>query len=274
MPARHGGPARRAATTGATRTAVTLMVVGGVVVGLLAAAGVVALLRGGDASGATAGGTRSPSPSPTSSTTKSPTTGAATTAPATGGSGATAPATTTAPGSKPASHTFKGTGNRVLKINKPEPFGGPVLVAATHRGSGSFGVLALDSTMHESDILINVAGNYNGTTLLDAHGTQTQHLRVLAHGPWTLTIKPVTAARSVDLHAKGTGDDVLRYTGVKGLATFDYRGGLNFVVNFYGSSAAVLVNEVGRYHGLVRIEQGPALIDVNANGPWTMRVAP
>lgn len=129
--------------------------------------------------------------------------------------------------------------------------------------------------MHEGDILINVAGAYRGMTLLDSQGTQTQNLEVRARGPWTVTIKPVTAARSMDLRATGTGDDVLRYSGPKGLATFAYRGGLNFVVSFHGAARnAVLVDRVGRYHGQANIAKGPALIAVKANGAWTMRVAP
>lgn len=279
MAASHRRPDRQPGSGGSTRTTVTLIVVGVVVVALLAITGIAALLRvsgdGNDrgaraaATSSTSASAVSPSPSPSGTATTPPTT------PPTRKATTSAPAATTPTGSTHASTTFTGRGNQVLKIKKPGGAGAPALVVATHQGSGSFGVLALDSTMHDSDILINVAGSYQGTTLLDAQGTHTLNLEVRAHGPWTVKIKPVTAARSVDARAKGAGDDVLRYTGISGLATFDCRGGLNFVVTYHGAKAnTVLVNEVGRYHGQVRIQKGPALIAVKANAAWTMKVAP
>ena len=137
----------------------------------------------------------------------------------------------------------------------------------------SFSVFGLDPSLHRSDILVNVRGNYQGTTLLDSQGTQTRALKVQAHGPWTIKIKPTAAARRVDAHAKGTGDDVLLYTGTGGAATFDYRGTLNFVVTYGDAGNTGLVDEVGRFRGQVSIRQGPALIVVSANGKWRMDVA-
>jgi hypothetical protein len=37
---------------------------------------------------------------------------------------------------------------------------------------------------------------------------------------------------------------------------------------------AVLVNEIGRYHGQVGLEKGLAPISVKANAAWSMNVAP
>jgi hypothetical protein len=273
-------PARRPGAIG-RRTTVTLIVVGVIVVGLLAVTGVAALLRGGADDPDRVAATSNPSASNSTASTAAPT--ASTDSPSASSAATTSSSkqattsgstTTTPTRSARVGGTYAGDGNKVLKIQKPGNATGPVLVVATHPGGGSFGVLALDSTLHESDILINVAGSYQGTTLLDARGTQTKNLQVRASGPWTVKIKPVSAARSVDARAKGTGDDVLRYTGTTGLATFDFRGGLNFVVTYYGQKNAVLVDEVGGYHGQVRIQQGPALVSVKANAAWAMVVAP
>jgi hypothetical protein len=286
MASGHSRPAGEPAATGSSRTTVTLIVVGVIVVGLLAATGIVALLRGGDGdSAATAAGSPSPSVSSASPPTSSPSPSVSsglpsasshpTTAPtAPTKKATTAPAATAPSGPRHVAGTYTGHGSKILKIQKPGNAAGPVLIVATHPGGGSFGVLALDSTLHESGVLINAAGSYQGTTLLDGQGTQTQSLQVRAHGAWTLTIKPVSAVRSVDARAKGNGDDVLRYAGTKGLATFDCRGCLNFVVTYVGQKNAVLVDEVGSYHGQVRIQKGPALISVKANAAWSMTVAP
>lgn len=45
-------------------------------------------------------------------------------------------------------------------------------------------------------------------------------------------------------------------------------------MTYYGQQNAVLVDEVGGYHGQVRIQQGPALVSVKANAAWAMVVAP
>ncbi len=257
----------------------TAIVAGSTVVGLVAITGMAVLVRGGDdgkdrvAAGATS--SSSPSANSPSAPTSSPTASVGGSATSQSLPATTSAAATTTPRSPHARTTYTGHGNKVVQIHKPGNAVGPVLVVAAHRGAGSFGVLTLDSTLHESGILINVAGSYQGTTLLDAQGTQTQNLKVRARGSWTLHIKPVTAARSVGARAKGTGDDVLRYTGTTGVAAFDCRGGLNFVVSYYGQKVnAVLVNEVGRYHGQVRIQKGPALVTVQANAAWHMLVAP
>lgn len=247
---------RRPDARRAPRRARLLTACGVIAVALLAAAGIRAAVGGGEDGHPAAAAAGSPSAS-------SPGNTATPNAPA-----------ATPPGSQPVVPTYSGSGNKVLKIKKPGAKRVPVLVVATHQGSGRFAVLALDSALQESDILVNVAGRYRGTTLLDARGTQTRQLKVQARGPWTVTIMPVSSARTVDARAKSTGDDVFRYRGTAGVATFDYRGGSSFVVTYFrGASTAVLVNRVGRFHGQVPIQKGPALVSVQANGGWTLRVA-
>jgi hypothetical protein len=246
--------------TGRRTTAVTLTVVSVVVVALLAVAGVVALLRGGGDKTAAIAGTHRPAASASASPTLSP-------APTpSSGPVASAPA-----GSKPVARTFQGSGNKILTIRKPTDASGPLLVVATHRGSGKFGILGLDASLHESNILVNGRGAYRGTTLLDAQGTQTRSLSVKASGPWTVKIKAISSATSVGVRAKGTGDDVLLYTGRKGVANISYRGGLNFIVQ-YANANEPLVDEVGSFFGQVPITAGPGLIAVKANGPWSIEV--
>jgi hypothetical protein len=258
--ARQRRHASAPSASGGRSRALTLTIVGVVVLALLAVVGIVALLRGGGDD--TSPGATSPSPSASASGSASP----SPTAPS--GPVASAPV-----GAKPAKRSFQGSGNRVLTIRNPTDPGGQVLVVATHSGGGKFGIVGLDATQHESSILVNGRGAYAGTTLLDARGTLTRSLSVKASGPWTVKIKPVSAATSVALHAKGTGDDVLRYTGPKGTASVTYRGRLTFIVQ-YATATEPLVNAVGSYFGQVPIAAGPVLVTVTANGPWTIKVAP
>jgi hypothetical protein len=254
---------RRPATTGGARTATTLTIVGVIVLAILAVTGIVALLRGGNDDGAPAASTTTPSSSQNTSPTKLPSPDTTT----------TGPFPSTPPGTKPVVRTYKGNGNKVVDITKPGQVSDPVLVTATYRGGHNFSVFALDSALRQSDILVNVIGKYQGTNLLDSQGTQTRALKVQAHGKWTIKIKPEASARRVGAHAKGTGDDVLLYTGLSGDATFDYRGKLNFVVTYGDASNTGLVDEVGHFRGQVPIKNGPVLIVVSANGKWRMDVA-
>jgi hypothetical protein len=255
--------ARGPTTRGGARTATTLTIAGVIVLALLAITGIAALLRGGNDTGAPAAATTPKAPNSTSPG-EAPSADATTDGPL-----ATAP-----PGSKTVVRTYKGNGTKVLKIKKPGQVTGPVLLAATYRSGGNFSVFALDSSLHRSEILVNVIGKYKGTNLLDSQGTETRTLKIQAHGPWTVKLKLVAMARRVTTHAKGHGDDVLLYTGTNGVATFDYRGKLNFVVKYADASNGVLVDQVGRFLGQVPIKKGPVLIDVSADGAWTLNVTP
>jgi hypothetical protein len=251
------------ATKGGARTATTLTITGVIVLALLAITGIAALFGGANDTGAPAAATTSAAPQ-TTSPTEAPSADAAT----------SGPLATPPPGSKKVVRTYKGNGSKVLKINKPGLASGPLLLAATYTGGGNFSVFALDASLHRSDILVNVVGKYHGTTLLDGQGTETRSVKIQAHGPWTVKLEQVAMARRVSTHAKGRGDDVLLYTGTNGVATFGYRGTLNFVVTYGDASKGVLVDEIGRFLGQVPIKKGPVLIDVKANGPWTLNVTP
>jgi len=255
--------ARGPATKGGARTPTTLTIAGVIVLALLAITGIAALFRGSNDTGSPAAANIPTAPH-SSSTTESPSPDATT----------AGPLAIVRSGSKSVVRTYKGHGTKVLKIKKPGQATGPVLLAATHRGGGNFSVFALDLSLHRSDILVNVVGNYKGTTLLDSQGTETRTVKIQAHGPWTVKLKLVAMARRVSTHAKGRGDDVLIYTGTNGVATFDYRGKLKFVVKYADATNGVLVDEMGRFLGQVPIKQGPVLIAVKGDGAWTLSVTP
>jgi hypothetical protein len=172
--------------------------------------------------------------------------------------------------------TYKGRGNKVLTIRKPEQ--GPVLITTAIRGADdNFTIYALDVDLNEGDLLVNTIGNYTGTSILDKNdGDDTRRLKIDISGAWTVTLKPLTAARPMTTSVSGKGDDVIMYRGPSGVATVKNRGlEDNFTIYSYGSDGEdLLVNDIGNYSGETTIKEGPALLEVDGGGSWSVNVSP
>ena len=98
-----------------------------------------------------------------------------------------------------------------------------------------------------------------------------------ADGPWTITVKPVSAAQAWNpaTTLKGTGDSVYRIAPASsGLVTLDItaKGEDNFIVDSYSADGTEnLANEIGNFSGQVLLPDGSFLLTVSANGStWTM----
>jgi hypothetical protein len=172
--------------------------------------------------------------------------------------------------------TYKGRGNKVLTIKKPEQ--GPVLITTTVRGpDDNFTIYALDADLNEGDLLVNTIGSYTGTSILDKfEGDETRRLKIQGSGSWTVTLKPLAAARSMTTSVSGKGDDVILYRGPSGVATVTNRGPEdNFTVYFYGSDGEdLLVNDIGNFSGETTIKEGPGFLEVDGGGSWSIKVSP
>jgi hypothetical protein len=97
---------------------------------------------------------------------------------------------------------------------------------------------------------------------------------IKADGAWQGQIDAPGKARAFDgQNANGTGDDVLNYAGNPGTAHITFDGSTDFVVRSYASNGAVdeLVNKPGPYDDSVDFP-GPALVQVNGQGNWTIAV--
>jgi hypothetical protein len=176
--------------------------------------------------------------------------------------------------------TLRGSGSRVLSVRLPA---GPVVVQARHTGSSNF-VVEL-SGPGGRELLVNEIGPYRGAAVTDAAGAGRYRAAVTADGSWTLELlRPTTAGlRSVLGRFAGTGSTVV---GVRSRAdrelvvTSTHRGESNFVVYLIGFGSVtgreLVVNEIGRYRGqaLVDVPRGTLLLWVQADGPWTVRLAP
>lgn len=172
--------------------------------------------------------------------------------------------------------TYTGTGNRVIKIAKPER--GPVLITTTNRESDQhFTIYSLDADLTDGDLLVNAVGSYTGKSILDRDGAaETRRLRISGGGSWQVVLEPLTAARQMTTTITGSGDDVVWYRGPVGVATVSNDGPNElFTVYFYGGDGEeLLVNEIGSYEGETTIKQGPAFLEINGAGSWSIKVDP
>ncbi|MFN8074693.1 MAG: hypothetical protein U0Q15_04620 [Kineosporiaceae bacterium] len=208
-------------------------------------------------------------------------TASAITTPSTSASSSAATPTPTPTTAKPAAPppprraTYSGRGAKVLTIAKPGE--GAALATITHKGSGNVAVWTLDAQLQERDLLVNDIGRYSGVVLLDADGGDSRKLKIEADGAWTVTISEVAAAPRFGKGkpATGRGDAVWIYDGDPAVITSQHSGRANFAVTAYGDGSFpdLIVNEIGAYKGEGTIGEGPRLVVVHADGPWTLRVS-
>jgi hypothetical protein len=168
-----------------------------------------------------------------------------------------------------------GRGNAVPRFSIPED--AAAIATISHQGSANFAVWSVGSDGAEQDLLVNVIGNYAGTVLFDEQtDMHSVALRVDADGAWTITIKPVSEAFHWDQAATagGIGDDVVIVdpptSGLK-TVTIIHNGSANFAVWAYASSGTdLLVNEIGPYSGESLLGDGTFLIEIAADGSWSI----
>jgi hypothetical protein len=174
----------------------------------------------------------------------------------------------------PANVAYTGTGDSVVKIALPDGTGSAGIAAINYTGGDNFSIWSLDSNLQQQDLMVNTIGHYSGTVLFNlAEGTDAQQLQVTASGPWTITLESIRALPEfTGSTASGTGDAVVVYRGKAGAATIHSTGSDNFVVWEYGDQSNLLVNEIGAYNGTVVMGAGPALVEVESDGPWNIAV--
>lgn len=169
---------------------------------------------------------------------------------------------------------LNGRGDDVVRLSKPDV---PAVVHLTHQGSSNFIVTSYDSDGARIDLLVNEIGRYDGVRPLDfALNEWTERLEIQADGAWTAVIEPITAATAVAVPNggyNGRGDAVLLLTGGDpDTATLSHSGTSNFVVQAYGSTRHLLVNEIGVYNGTVIVPRDTVVLEVVADGSWRLAI--
>ena len=249
----------------------TWIIIGAVVAGLLilcCLGGVIAVANSGDTD-KTAVAAHNPVPTTAS--------GVTTNSPATKPAPASAAETTSATPTLPKDRTYTGRGDKILKVSLPEDY--LYLAAITHQGSSNFAVHSIDSHGDDIDLLINEIGSYAGTVPLNltTDADDLRALKISADGTWKVVVKVLQKATRFDGSVSGKGDSALIIPEgtLPDLATakVTHKGDSNFVVRSYSDSDVdLLVNEIGRYSGEVLIADDAVILEVKANGSWTIKL--
>lgn len=181
-----------------------------------------------------------------------------------------------ASGPPPAPRVYEGQGDSIVPVSKPIP-NQPAIAAITHSGTSNFIVVEQDALGERGGSLVNEIGNYVGTVLVDEplfENSDTTQLEVDADGAWRIEILPLTGAPVLESFAEGTGDAVLGYVGIENNARLTHAGESNFIVWSYGDVTELVVNEIGPYDGTNVFPPHAQLIEVNADGAWTIDPVP
>lgn len=166
--------------------------------------------------------------------------------------------------------TVRGSGDDIINMPSGAKAG---IVVATHDGDSNFIITSYDSDDSYTDLLVNEIGEYDGTVpfgLITWRG-KNKYLEVQADGDWTIKILPFSMAPA--LPSSGYGDGVYRYTAKSGVTRkLTHNGDSNFIVTyFHGSDWDLLVNEIGSYSGRKRFVAGPGIVEIVADGRWTVK---
>lgn len=121
---------------------------------------------------------------------------------------------------------------------------------------------------------VHTAGDYQGTTVFGVHSTsEAAALQVNATGDWSITIAPMSGARSLPTSGAGIGDAVFLYDGDLRALTAVHEASGAFRVSAYTEdphATAELFTHVGPYQGTTTVRTAPAVIAVQSTGGWSL----
>ncbi|MEO3974902.1 TerD family protein [Streptomyces sp. CAU 1734] len=160
---------------------------------------------------------------------------------------------------------------------------GPVLVEAEFRGDSFNSVSPLGRDNKAEDSLIFGMDDYRGSAPLQAPRERSLRLKVETGESWTVTVKPLAAARRLEGTLHGAGAECFLHLGGPMDLTVDYRGSENLIVHYYEVAGVSelpedsenLVNEIGARRVTLPLPPGPLLVWFEyAEGPWTIGCRP
>jgi hypothetical protein len=173
------------------------------------------------------------------------------------------------------SFTISGNGNDVVNLRVPGDV--PALLDISYSGPSNFVVWSLNGNSEIIDLLVNEIGAYDGRRMVHGGWIFTKEvvrfLEIEASGPWTISVSPMSAASTLRTALSGAGDDVVLYRGSAATLTSTHDGSSNFIIQGYESDGeynGLIVNEIGPYSGTDLIDPGTSILDISADGNWTL----
>lgn len=190
-----------------------------------------------------------------------------------------APTTDPEPELEPVSaepQSFSGSGSEVVIL---EPLGEEVFFATvTHSGSSNIALWSVDENGQDIDLLVNDIGDYAGQVAFNFREDPAA-IRVEADGAWTIDLAHLSEAPRWDGKApyEATGDSLVIVDGVaEGLTPVNltHDGESNFAIWAWGESYPdLIVNDIGFYEGTTLLPDDSLVLQVNADGKWTIRLS-
>lgn len=164
-----------------------------------------------------------------------------------------------------------GTSDSVIKLPSGTKAG---IITAKYTGSDDFIITGLDSNNQQTpDLPVDTMGSYSGVTAfgLEQLGSAPTQLKVTATGSWSVTIAPISSA-PIAVPKSGTGDLVFLYNGRAANWNLGFKGSGDFIVSQFSSAIMpnLAVDEMGNYSGTVPMDPGPSVVQVEADGSWTI----
>ena len=180
----------------------------------------------------------------------------------------------------PAAQHLRGSGKRVVSINVATST--PLVLKGSNSGSSNFAVWVLGGGTDE--LAFNEIGPYTGTTLITGLDTGRHRVKVEAEGAWTLDVTqptPPSNATTIPGAISGKGQKVVWVRAdedLQPIITGRHRGESNFAVYIVSSDGVgkdLLFNEIGAFSGetTTDIPAGPYMVNVQADGSWSLRFA-
>lgn len=169
--------------------------------------------------------------------------------------------------------TYTGSGDDVLTIAPPDDQIW-LLYARGNSAGQYFAVKGYDDDMNSTELFVNTASPYDGTTIDYTQRTTT--LQVEASGDWTIEIRSVYTAPIIapGESMSGTGDEVVLLAGWPQTAHITGNAGATyFGVKTCGTiSNELLVNTDDPYDGTVLMKGDPYLMAIRAADDWTIEL--
>lgn len=173
----------------------------------------------------------------------------------------------------PGSVEYTGVGDSVVDLD----WEGPGLAMIQHDGDRNFIVETYDALGERMGLLVNTIGYYGGVRPLNfMDDEQAARLVIQADGPWSVLIVPLDYTPVVEV--PGTidfnSDYVVAFEDAPDLLQVDASGATgNFIIYAYGETGRrLLVNDIAPYQGTVIAPANTFLLEIIADGPFTIDV--
>ncbi|MEV0715363.1 hypothetical protein [Asanoa sp. NPDC050611] len=170
--------------------------------------------------------------------------------------------------------TVSGKGNKTVKV-RLEP-DAAYIATITHDGSSNFIVEGLDDSGQPAGLIVNAIGDYSGDRTVGLDREAPAAIAVRATGTWKIVLRDLSKAPKFTGEAAGRKPAVFLVpdaAALGGRITATHSGRDNFVVRGYGEDDRIelFINEIGRYRGTEPLAPDIQVIELEAQGGWTLR---